>query len=117
MAGNHALAQTTGGNGSGIGAQVQSMSQEGLTAFGYAVAAVCYCAAFALFVMGGWAFWKSRNERQSSPGLIGMGFAGFVLAGIFATAPGWINKSANTASGGQATVGTQAQAYQFTGGN
>lgn len=116
VASGSALAQSTGSS-NGIGTQVQSMSQEGLTAFGYGASMAMYIAAFICLIGGAWALWQSRNEQSRTPGKIGMGLAGLVLCGLFATGPQWINKSANTASGGAATVGTEAQAYQFTGGN
>ncbi|WP_227003396.1 hypothetical protein [Kozakia baliensis] len=114
---DHAFAQAANGSSNGIGSQVQGMSQEGLTTTGFVASMVMYGASFICLIGGAWALWQSRNEQNRSPGKIGMGVAGLILCGLFATGPQWINKSANTASGGQATVGTQAQAYQFTGGN
>lgn len=114
---NHAFAQAVESSGDGLGKQIQSMSQEGLTTGGTVAAAVMYVLAFVCFIAGVWALWESRNQQTRTPGKIGMGIAGLVLCGLFATGPKWVNKAANTASGGQATVGTQAQAYQFTGGN
>ncbi|KON62824.1 hypothetical protein KOEU_36730 [Komagataeibacter europaeus] len=112
----HALAQSATGSANGIGAQMQATAQEGLTAGGFVAAACMYVAAFICFIGGVWAAWQSRNEQNRSPGKVGMAIAGIVLCGLFATGPQWINKAANTASGGSATVGTQAQAYQFTSG-
>ncbi|KAA8388769.1 hypothetical protein FKW31_00130 [Acetobacter sp. DmW_136] len=117
LAANHAFAQAVESSGDGLGKQIQSMSQEGLTTGGTVAAAVMYVLAFVCFIAGVWALWESRNQQTRTPGKIGMGIAGLVLCGLFATGPKWVNKAANTASGGQATVGTQAQAYQFTGGN
>ncbi|GBR06523.1 hypothetical protein [Acetobacter oeni] len=113
----HAFAQTATGSTNGIGAQVQATAQEGLTAGGFVAAAAMYIAAFICFIAGVWAAWQSRNEQNRSPGKVGMAIAGIVLCGLFATGPQWINKAANTASGGAATVGTEAKAYTFTSGS
>lgn len=113
----HAFAQTATGSTNGIGAQMQATAQEGLTAGGFIAAACMYVAAFICFIGGVWAAWQSRNEQNRSPGKIGMAIAGIVLCGLFATGPQWINKAANTASGGAATVGTEAKAYTFTSGS
>jgi len=112
-----ALAQTATASTAGIGAQAQNMAQEGLTTGGFVAAAAMYVAAFICFIGGVWALWSSRNEQSRTPGKVTMGIAGIALCGLFATGPTWINKAANTASGANATVGTSAQAYQFTGGN
>lgn len=117
LAATHAMAEAVQPTGDGLGKQIQSMSQEGLTTGGTVASAVMYVLAFVCFIAGVWALWESRNQQTRTPGKIGMGIAGLVLCGLFATGPKWINKAANTASGGQATVGTSAQAYQFTGGN
>ncbi|OUL67221.1 hypothetical protein HK16_03295 [Acetobacter senegalensis] len=117
LAATHAMAEAVQPTGDGLGKQLQSMSQEGLTTGGTIASAVMYVFALICFIGGAWAFWESRNQQTRTPGKIGMGIAGLVLCGLFATGPKWINKAANTASGGQATVGTSAQAYQFTGGN
>jgi len=109
----HALAQTASSNG--IGAQLQSTAQEGLTTGGFIAAAAMYVAAFICLIGGVWALWQSRNEQNRSPGKISMGAAGIVLCGLFATGPSWVNKASNSITGSSATVGTQAQAYQFTG--
>lgn len=113
----HALAQTATGSTNGIGAQMQATAQEGLTAGGFVASACMYVAAFICFIGGVWAAWQSRNEQNRSPGKVGMAIAGIVLCGLFATGPQWINKAANTASGGAATVGTEAKAYTFTSGS
>ncbi|ARW11880.1 hypothetical protein [Acetobacter ascendens] len=72
------------------------MSQEGLTTGGTVAAAVMYVLAFVCFIAGVWALWESRNQQTRTPGKIGMGIAGLVLCGLFATGPKWVNKAANT---------------------
>ena len=103
-------ATTTGG---GLGAQVIAMSGEAITSGGTAAGMAMYGAALLVFIGGVWALWKSRQPQNRESGYVGMGLAGMVLCGLFATGGVWINKAANTASGGNATVTDTAQVVKF----
>ena len=103
-------ATTTGG---GLGAQVIAMSGEAITSGGTAAGMAMYAAALITFIGGAWAAWKSRQPQNRESGYVGMALAGLVLCGLFATGGTWINKAANTASGGNATVTDTAQVVKF----
>lgn len=93
----------------GIGAQVQSMAQEASTTGGNVGSMAMYVAALVCLVGGAWALWQSRQPQNREGGKVAMGLAGLVLCGLFATGGVWIGKSAQSASGGAATVtGTNA---------
>ncbi|WP_367615992.1 hypothetical protein [Plastoroseomonas hellenica] len=93
----------------GIGAQVQSMAQEASTTGGNVGSMAMYVAALVCLIGGAWALWQSRQPQNREGGKVAMGLAGLVLCGLFATGGVWIGKSAQTASGGAATVaGTNA---------
>ena len=108
----HAMAQATPST-AGIGTQAQNMSQELSTTGGFVGSTLMYVAALACFVGGVWALWQSRQEQNRSPGKVGMGLAGIALCGLFATGGVWINKAANTASGGNSTITSTAGAVTF----
>lgn len=112
----HAMAQATSPTG-GLGAQVNSMSSEGLNAGSEMFGVGCYLAAALCFGFGVWALWQSRQPQNRESGHVMRGVAGLVLCGLFATAGVWINKASVSASGGNATVNTTPQMVQFgTGG-
>ena len=90
--------------GNGIGAQLQTMAQEGSTTGGFLASTLMYCAALVCFIGGVWALWQSRQPQNREGGKVAMGFAGIVLCGLFATGGVWIGKAAQTASGGAATI-------------
>ncbi len=93
----------------GIGAQVQSMAQEASTTGGNVGSMAMYVAALVCLVGGAWALWQSRQPQNREGGKVTMGLAGLVLCGLFATGGVWIGKSAQSASGGAATItGTNA---------
>jgi hypothetical protein len=111
----HALAQATSPAG-GLGAQINTMSSEGLNAGSLAFEAGCYLAATLCFGFGVWALWQSRQPQNRETGYVGRGIAGLVLCGLFATAGVWINKASISASGGAATINTTPQMGQFGAG-
>ena len=67
-------------------------------------------------VGGAWALWKSRQPQNREIGHVAMGVAGLVLAGLFATGGTWINKAANSASGGNASISSTAGTVAFGAG-
>ncbi len=99
--------------GGGLGAQVIAMSGEAITSGGTAAGATMYIAALVVFIGAVWAAWKSRQPQNRESGYVGMALAGLVLCGLFVTGGTWINKAANTASGGNATVTDTAQVVKF----
>jgi hypothetical protein len=113
---SHAFAQATPST-NGIGAQIQQMAQEGSTTGGYVGSMAMYAGALICMLGGAWALWQSRQPQNRESGRVGMGLAGLVLAGLFATGGVWINKAANTASGGNAGVSSTASAVTFGNGN
>ena len=98
----HASAFAQAANG--IGAQVQTMAQEASTTGGNVGSMAMYVAALVCLIGGAWALWQSRQPQNREGGKVAMGLAGLVLCGLFATGGVWIGKSAQTASGGAATV-------------
>ncbi|GAB0119840.1 hypothetical protein [Acidisoma sp. 7E03] len=112
----HAMAQATSPTG-GLGAQINSMSSEGLNSGSELFGVGCYLAAALCFGFGVWALWQSRQPQNRESGHVMRGVAGLVLCGLFATAGVWINKASVSASGGSATINTTPQMVQFgTGG-
>lgn len=95
-----AFAQTT----NGIGSQVQSMAQEASTTGGNVGSMAMYVAALVCLIAGAWALWQSRQPQNREGGKLAMGLAGLVLCGLFATGGVWIGKSAQSASGGAASI-------------
>ena len=96
-----------------IGQQIQATAQEFSTAGGFAASMAMYVGALICFLGGAWALWKSRQPENRESGNVGMGVAGLVLAGLFVTGGVWINKAAQTASGGAATITSQAGVVNF----
>lgn len=111
-----ALAQSATSPTGGLGAQVVTMSGEGINAGGNAFTMGCYLAAALCFGLGVWALWQSRQPQNRETGYVGRGIAGLVLCGLFATAGVWIGKASVTASGGNATVNDTPAMVQFGGG-
>jgi hypothetical protein len=107
-----AFAQAASPAGS-IGAQLNSISGEAVNSGGQFGSMAMYLAAIICFVGGAWALWASRHEQNRGGGKIGMGIAGLVLAGLFATGPTWIGKASVTTSGGAATITNTPQTFQF----
>ena len=114
MASAHAFAQTA--STAGIGTQLQSMSQEGSTTAGWVGSTAMYGAAMVCMLGGAWALWMSRQPQNRESGHLSKGLAGLVLAGLFATGGVWINKAANSASGGNAVASSTAGTVTFGGG-
>ncbi|KXV21466.1 hypothetical protein [Gluconobacter oxydans] len=113
MAGN-ALAATGGtASSNGLGKQLQNMSQEGSDTIGVGSAFALYALAIVLLVTGIVMFFKSQKEDTRRPGMVAAGLVCFILAGVSATGPKWINSSANTASNGDAEIGSTAKSYEF----
>jgi hypothetical protein len=96
-----------------IGDQIQLTAQEFSTAGGFAASTAMYVGALICFLGGAWALWKSRQPENRESGNVGMGLAGLVLAGLFVTGGVWINKAAQTASGGAATITSQSGVVNF----
>lgn len=111
----HAMAQATAST-NGIGSQVQNMAQEGSTTGGFIASTAMYGGALICFVAGCWALWSSRQPQNREGGRVAMGAAGLVLCGLLVSGGAWINKAANTASGGNASITSTSGVVTF-GGN
>jgi uncharacterized membrane protein len=111
----HAFAQAAAPAG-GIGAQLNTMSSEGISASGNIFTMACYAAAALCFSMGVWKLWQSRQPQNREQGHVMAGVAGLVLCGLFASAGVWVNKAAVTGSGGNATVNDTPGLVQFSAG-
>lgn len=107
-----ALAQAASPAG-GIGEQLNKMSGEAIDSGGTAAGMAMYAAALITFVGAGWALWKSRQPQNRESGYVGMGIAGLVLCGLFATGGTWINKAAMSTGGVAATVTNQPKVVAF----
>ncbi|WP_260987633.1 hypothetical protein [Roseomonas gilardii] len=99
--------------GNGIGAQLQTMAQEGSTTGGFLASTLMYCAAMVCFIGGVWALWQSRQPQNREGGRVAMGLAGLVLCGLFVTGGSWINKAAQTTTGTAASVTSTAGVVSF----
>ena len=111
----HAMAQATAST-NGIGSQVQNMAQEGSTTGGFIASTAMYGGALICFVAGTWALWSSRQPQNREGGRVAMGAAGLVLCGLLVSGGAWINKAANTASGGNASITSTSGVVTFGGG-
>jgi hypothetical protein len=111
----YAMAQATSPAG-GLGAQLNTMSSEGLNAGSLLFEAACYLAATICFGFGVWALWQSRQPQNRETGYVGRGVAGLILCGLFATAGVWINKASISASGGAASINNTPQMVTFGAG-
>ncbi len=112
-----ALAQGAGtASTAGIGAQVANMAQEGSNMAGNTGSMAMYACALICLLGGAWALWQSRQLQNRETGRVAMGFTGLVLCGLFAAGGVWINKAANTTSGGNATVTSTAGLVTFGAG-
>ena len=110
-----AMAQATPST-AGIGAQMQNIAQEGSTTGGFVASMAMYVGALICFVGGVWALWQSRQPQNRESGRVAMGAAGIVLCGLLVTGGTWINKAANTASGGAANISSTAGTVTFGNG-
>lgn len=110
----HAMAQATAST-NGIGAQMQNMAQEGSTTGGFLASTAMYVGALICFVAGAWALWSSRQPQNREGGRVSMGVAGLVLCGLLVSGGAWINKAANTASGGNASISSSSGVVSFSG--
>jgi len=110
LVGGQAFAQAAGNT---IGGQVQSMATEFSTASGFAGSTAMYAAALICFIAGVWYLWKSRQPENRESGNVAAGAAGLVLTGLFVAGGAWINKAAQTTSGGAATITSTAAAVTF----
>ena len=97
----------------GIGAQLNLLSGEAIDSGGTAAGMAMYAAALIVFIGAGWALWKSRQPQNRESGYVGMGIAGLVLCGLFATGGTWINKAAMSTGGVAATVTNQPRVVAF----
>jgi len=97
----------------GLGAQLNLMSGEVIDSGGTAAGTAMYAAALLVFIGGVWALWKSRQPQSRETGYVGMGIAGLVLCGLFATGGTWINKAAISGSGAAATVTNAPKVVAF----
>jgi drug/metabolite transporter (DMT)-like permease len=111
---SHAFAQVAPSQ-NGIGAQIQSMAQEGSTTSGYVGSFAMYAGALVCFLGGVWALWQSRQPQNRENGRLAMGLAGLVLCGLFAGGGAWINKASNTTGGANAAVTSTAGIVTFGG--
>ena len=96
-----------------IGAQVQTTAQEFSTAGGFAASTAMYVAALVCFIAGTWFLWQSRQPENRESGKVAAGLTGLILTGLFVTGGAWINKAANTTTGGNATISNQAGVVTF----
>ena len=96
-----------------IGAQLNLLSGEAIDSGGTAAGMAMYAAALSVFIGAGWALWKSRQPQNRESGYVGMGIAGLVLCGLFATGGTWINKAAMSTGGVAATVTNQPRVVAF----
>lgn len=113
----HAFAQAAAaGDNTTIGGQITNMATEGANAGSAVGAFAMYGAALLCFVGGVWALWQSRQAQNRESGKVAMGLAGVVLCGLFAAGGVWINKAANTTSGGNATQQQDTGKVQFGNG-
>ena len=101
------------GPAGGIGAQVQTMAGEGAAAGGFVGSGTMYVLALIVFLGAGWALWKSRQPQNRESGYVGMGIAGLVLCGLFATGGAWIGKASQTTTGTASTITSAPQAVTF----
>ena len=101
-----AMAQT-------IGAQLGTTAQEFSTAGGTLASTSMYVAALICFIAGAWYLWQSRQPENRESGKVAAGIAGLVLTGLFVTGGAWINKAANTTTGGNATITNTAGVVTF----
>ena len=106
----HAFAQAAGNT---IGGKVQAMATEFSTAGGFAGSTAMYVAALVCFIGGVWYLWQSRQPENRESGKVAAGLAGLVLTGLFVAGGAWINKAAQTTSGGAATISSQAAVVTF----
>ncbi|MEN3168632.1 hypothetical protein [Gluconobacter sp. OJB] len=113
MAGTALAAAGGTASSNGLGHQIQNMAQEGTDTIGVGSAATLYALAIVALVTGIVLFYKSQKEETKRPGMAIAGVVCFVLAGVAATGPKWINNSANTASNGNAEISNTAKSYQF----
>ena len=97
----------------GIGAQLNLMSDEAINSGGTAASMAMYGAALITFIAGVWGIWKSRQPQSREGGYLGMGVAGLVLCGLFASGGTWINKAAISSSGAAATANNTASVVKF----
>lgn len=105
-----AFAQAAGGT---IGSQVQTMAQEMSTSGGFAASTAMYVGALITFVYGAWALWQSRQPENREGGKVAQGLSGLVLCGLLVTGGAWINKAAQTATGGAASITSTAGTVSF----
>lgn len=99
--------------GATIGAQVQTMAQEFSTAGGFAASTAMYVGALICFVAGAWFLWQSRQPENRESGKVAAGISGLVLTGLLVTGGAWINKAAQTTTGGAASISNTAGAVTF----
>ena len=64
---------------------------------------------------GAWSLWSSRQPQNREGGRVSMGIAGLVLCGLLVSGGAWINKAANTASGGAASITSTSGVVNFSG--
>ena len=107
-----AFAQATSTAGS-LGAQMNTMSSEAIDSGGTALGMVCYIAAMLCFVGGAWALWQSRQPQNRESGYVSKGAAGLVLCGLLVMMPQWVNKSAHTVAGADATINNTPAQVKF----
>ena len=112
----HAFAQAATPSTAGIGAQIEQMAQEASTSGGFVGSMTMYIASLICAIGGAWALWQCKQPQNRESGRVSMGLAGLVLAGLFATGGVWINKAANTASGGNSTISSTAGTVTFGAG-
>jgi len=88
------------------------MATEFSTAGGFAGSTAMYVAALVCFIVAfGICAVASPENRES--GKVAAGLAGLVLTGLFVAGGAWINKAAQTTSGGAATISSQAAVVTF----
>ena len=112
LAAGPAFAQASSTAGS-LGKQLNTISSEAIDSGGTALGMVCYILAMLCFVGGAWALWQSRQPQHRESGYIAKGAAGLVLCGLLVMMPQWINKSAHTMAGADATINNTPAQVKF----
>jgi hypothetical protein len=92
---------------------MNTMSSEAIDSGGTMLGMVCYVLAMLCFVGGAWALWQSRQPQNRESGYVAKGAAGLVICGLLVMMPQWINKSAHTMAGADATINNTPAQVKF----
>lgn len=98
----------------GIGAQAAATSGDLSYGFGFALEFVSYCVAGIAAAYSAYTFWQ-HHKNPNGQHKMSYAFASLLAAGFMAGLPSMVGKSAETVTGGAATV--TGQTAQLTYGN